>query len=194
MGSSNYEKRLGGFKLAARAGGNYNHNVGLVNENGGSELMESVTHASGINTFGEVSYLPSWGNVDLNGSWDFQQYKNQLSVLGNSNTYTRTYTLGAVVLAQLPAHFQIDSDFAYCIRGGSYLDNENENEALWNIKVTWKFGKERRAEISAIWADILSQRKSLQRSVTSNGFYESYAEQLRSYFMVSLRYKFNRMN
>ena len=194
MGSSNYEKRLGSFKLAARTGGNYNHNVGLINENGGSELKESVTRASGINAFGEVSYLPSWGNIDLNGSWDFQQYKNQLSVLENSNTYTRTYTLGAVVSAQLPAHFQIDSDFAYCIRGGSYLDNDNENEALWNIKVTWKFGKERRAEVSAIWADILSQRKSLQRSATSNGFYESYAEQLRSYFMVSLRYKFNRMN
>ena len=32
-------------------GGNYNHNVGLVNENGGSELKESVTRASGINAF-----------------------------------------------------------------------------------------------------------------------------------------------
>ncbi len=193
-GSSNYEKRLGNFKLATRVGGNYNHNVGLVNEYGGGELKESVTRASGINAFSGISYLPLWGNIDLNGSWDFQQYKNQLSVLDNSNTYTRTFTLETLVSAQLPAHFQLDSDFTYCIRSGSYLDSGDENEVLWNIKVTWKFGKEHRAEIFALWADILSQRKSFQRSATSNGFYENYTEQLRSYFMVSLRYKFNKMN
>ena len=44
------------------------------------------------------------------------------------------------------------------------------------------------------WTDILNQRKGLQRSASSSGFYESYAEQLRSYFLISLRYKFNRMN
>ena len=54
--------------------------------------------------------------------------------------------------------------------------------------------QERRAELSATWTDILNQRKSLQRSASSSGFYESYAEQLRSYFLISLRYKFNRMN
>ena len=50
------------------------------------------------------------------------------------------------------------------------------------------------ATILPFSADILNQRKSLQRSASSSGFYESYAEQLRSYFLISLRYKFNRMN
>lgn len=49
MGNSNYERRIGNFKLAGRAGGNYSHNVGLINEDGGKELKKSVTHTSGIN-------------------------------------------------------------------------------------------------------------------------------------------------
>lgn len=194
MGNSNYEKRIGSFKLTGRAGGNYNHNVGLVNENNGKELSKSVTHASGVNVLCGISYLPSWGNIDLNGSWDFQQFKNSLNILQESNTYTRNYAISSLISAQLPFHFQLDSDFAYQIRSGSYINSKEQNEALWNLMLTWKFAKERRAEISAIWADILNQRKSLQRSASSSGFYESYAEQLRSYFMISLRYKFNRTN
>lgn len=194
MGNSNYERRIGNFKLAGRAGGNYSHNVGLINEDGGKELKKSVTHTSGINAFVGVSYLPSWGNIDLNGTWDFQHFRNSLNTLQGSNTYTRDYTINSLVSAQLPLHFQLDSDFTYLIRSGSYVDSKEQNEALWNLTLTWKFAKERRAELSATWTDILNQRKSLQRSASSSGFYESYAEQLRSYFLISLRYKFNRMN
>ena len=81
MGNSNYERRIVNLKLAGRAGGNYSHNVGLINEDGGKELKKSVTHTSGINAFVGVSYLPSWGNIDLNGTWDFQHFRNSLNTL-----------------------------------------------------------------------------------------------------------------
>ncbi|MDY3267126.1 MAG: outer membrane beta-barrel protein [Phocaeicola sp.] len=193
MGNTSYERRLGQFKLAGQAGGNYNHSVGLMNENKDEELKKSITKSSGIYSRFEASYLPSWGNIDLNASWDYQKHKNSLNISDNTNTVMRNYSIGSVISATLPKYFQIDTDFIYNIRSGTNIDSKEENEILWNFKVTWKFLKERKAEISLLWADILNQKKSLFKNALYNGFYESYSEQLGSYFIISLRYNFNKM-
>ena len=193
MGNTSYERRLGQFKLAGQAGGNFNHCVGLMNENKDEDLKKSITKSSGINSRLEASYLPSWGNIDLNASWDYQKHKNSLNISDNTNTVMRNYSIGSVISATLPKYFQIDTDFIYNIRSGTNIESKEENEILWNFKVTWKFLKERKAEISLLWADILNQKKSLFRNALYNGFYESYSEQLGSYFIISLRYNFNKM-
>lgn len=190
-GSGNYEKRIGLFKLAGRAGGNYDHSVGLMNSDKGSALQKSVTHSSGVNSFLEVAYLPAWGSVSVNGNWDFQQFRNSLSSVQNGNTYMRSYAVGAMVSAQLPLSLQVDSDLACNFRSGTNVESGDENEYLWNVRLTWKFARKKCMELSALWADILNQRKSLRRTASSNGYYEYYTEQLRGYFMLSLKYRFN---
>lgn len=190
-GSFNYEHRFNSLKIGGRGGGNFSQDMGLIDETGDNHLEKSVTKSSGMDAMVEVSYLPAWGNIDLNASWDFMQYKNSLNT---DNTYNRSYTIGSSVSAQLPLRIRFSSDFSYHIRSGSYVDNDEKNEALWNLKLGWKFAKEQRMELSLLWADILSQRKSLHRSASPEGFYEYYAQQLGSYFMVSLQYRFNRMN
>lgn len=165
--------------------------MGLIDETGDNHLEKSVTKSSGMDAKIEISYLPAWGNIDLSAGWDFMQYKNSLNT---ENTYDRNYTIGSSLSAQLPLRIRISSDFAYQIRSGSYVNSDEENEALWNLKVGWKFAKEQRMELSLLWADILNQRKSLRRTASPEGFYEYYTQQLGSYFMISLQYRFNRMN
>lgn len=190
-GSFNYEHRFNSLKIGGRGGGNFNRDMGLIDETGDNHLEKSVTKSSGMDAKIEISYLPAWGNIDLSAGWDFMQYKNSLNT---ENTYDRNYTIGSSLSAQLPLRIRISSDFAYQIRSGSYVNSDEENEALWNLKVGWKFAKEQRMELSLLWADILNQRKSLRRTASPEGFYEYYTQQPGSYFMISLQYRFNRMN
>ena len=80
------------------------------------------------------------------------------------------------------------------------MGGADNNEVLWNLKVSWKFLKERRGELSVYWADILSQRKSFTRYASATAFSERYEEfseryeeQLRGYVMFSFAYRFERM-
>lgn len=191
-GNASYDKRINQFRLYIMGSGNFNQNVSLINEGYETDQPQrSNTHTTGLNSDLRLSYLPSWGNIDLNGKWTFYQSKNSLQ---DRNTYTRVYTLGLESSVNLPADLIFQTDANYRFRNGTGISGNDENEILWNIKLSWKFLKEKRAELSLYWADILNQRKSLSRSASSTGFYEYYEQQLRGYVMVSLKYELNSMN
>lgn len=87
---------------------------------------------------------------------DILPVKNSLQ---NRNTYTRIYTLGLDSSINLPWDFIFKTDANYRFRNGTGISGDDENEILWNMKLSWKFLKEKQAELSVYWADILSQRK-----------------------------------
>mgnify|MGYP000361583967 FL=1 len=191
-GNASYDKRFNFFRIYLTGAGNFNQNVSLINEGYDNQMpQQSKTHTTGLNSDLRLSYLPSWGNIELNGKWTFYQSKNSLQ---NRNTYTRIYTLGLDSSINLPWDFIFKTDANYRFRNGTGISGDDENEILWNMKLSWKFLKEKQAELSVYWADILSQRKNLSRSATSTGFYEYYERQLKGYFMVSLKYELNNMN
>lgn len=191
-GNASYDKRFGLFRTYLTAAGYFNRDVSLIDEGYGQSGTErSITRSTNLNSNLRLSYLPSWGNIDLNGRWMFYQSKNSLQ---NRNTYTRTYTVGLESSVNLPLNLIFQTDANYHFRNGTGITGNDDNEILWNIKLSWKFLKEKSAELSLYWADILSQRKSLSRSASATGFYERYEEQLRGYFMVSFKYELNQMN
>lgn len=191
-GNASYDKRINLFRMYVAGSGNFNQNVSLINEGYEEDMPQrSNTHTTGLSTDLRLSYLPSWGNIELNGKWTFYQSKNSLQ---NRNTYTRVYTVGLNSSVNLPADLIFQTDANYRFRNGTGISGNDDNELLWNIKLSWKFLKEKRAELSLYWADILNQRKSLSRSASSTGFYEYYEQQLRGYIMVSVKYELNSMN
>lgn len=190
QGNASYEKQIKQFKMQFNGSGNYRHDASLINENGNETLERSITRASNINTRISVSYLPAWGNIDLTGEWNFDQSKNSLY---GGNTYNRTYTAQLDASFSLPEHLQLTSETSYTALNGTGVSGNEENELIWNLKLSWKFLKKRQAELSVYWADILNQQKNINRSSTAKGFYERYERQLGSYFIVSIRYRFNKM-
>ena len=188
-GNAGYNKSIGLFRLFANASTYYARRTGLLND--GSATKRSLTRALALSSDIRISYLPSWGNIDIDGKWDYRQSKNSLQ--GN-NAYTRNYIIGVTANVQLPLSLTFDTDAAYSIRSGTAMQGDGDNEMLWNIRLGWKFLKEKRAELSFRWTDILSQRKSYSRYASPVRFSEIYSEQLRGYFMVSLKYQFNKIN
>lgn len=190
MSNAGYNKSTGMFRFFANASGNFARRISLLDDGGTHGMAQSCTRALNLSSDFRISYIPVWGNIDLNGKWDYQQSQNSLQ--GNS-TYSRHYTIGLTANIQLPLNLYFDTDATYNIRNGTGIQGNGNNEILWNIRLAWKFLKEKRAEISCYWADILSQKKSYYRYASATRFSETYSEQLRGYFMVSLKYEFNRM-
>ena len=191
MGNGSYDKRVKQFHFMLRASGGYNRNVSLINEDASQNVnRRSVTGATSLSSNIRLAYLPAWGNIDLTGEWSFYQSKNSLQ---GRNTYTRNYTCGVESSVNLPLHFIVSTDAGYTFRSGTGMSGTDNNELLWNLKVSWKFLKEKRGELSVYWADILSQRKSFMRYASATAFSERYEEQLRGYVLFSFAYRFERM-
>ena len=190
-GYAGYNKSIGLFRLFADASGDYAHHLSLIDDGGTGEMEQSLTRALGLSAAIRTSFVPTWGNIDLNGKWDYQQSKNSLQ--GNS-TYTRYYMAGLNAQISLPLNLSFNTEANYHIRNGTGIQGDNNNEIIWNIRLAWKFLEEKRAELAFIWNDILNQKKSYYRYASATRFSEIYSEQLRGYFMVSLKYQFNRMN
>lgn len=191
MGNGSYDKRVKQFHFMLRTSGGYNRNVSLINEDASQNVnRRSVTGATSLSSNIRLAYLPAWGNIDLTGEWSFYQSKNSLQ---GRNTYTRNYTCGVESSVNLPLHFIVSTDAGYTFRSGTGMSGTDNNELLWNLKVSWKFLKEKRGELSVYWADILSQRKSFMRYASATAFSERYEEQLRGYVLFSFAYRFERM-
>ena len=71
-----YQKRIKDFNLSANAGGSFAQDVNLINENQSEQPERSATHNTGLNSDLRLSYQPKWGNLDLNGRWNFQHSSN----------------------------------------------------------------------------------------------------------------------
>lgn len=186
--SVGYDRRIRAFRCYLNGGGSYVRTVTLLNEGIKEEDDRSCTGNLTANGTLRLSYLPSWGNIDLGGEWRFNRSHNSLR---NKSTFARNYTLSLESTVNLPGHLQLGTDAYYYFRNGTGIKGSENDEVLWNLKLTYKCLRKQRAELSLYWADILNDKKSYQQTVTASGFTESYQTQLRSYVMVAIKYRIN---
>ena len=168
-----YQKRIKRrFSVTARTGASFSQNVSLINE-GQQEMPErSTTHNTTLNANLRFGYQPQWGGFDLTGDWRFRHSTNLLRETGD---YTRDYRLGVNAYADLPGGIQLRSDVDYSFRNGTNITPGEDDQVVWNASLSWRFLKQKKAELSFYWADILSQKKNFTRSVSSSGLSETHA-------------------
>lgn len=185
-----YQKRIKRrFSVTARTGASFSQNVSLINE-GQQEMPErSTTHNTTLNANLHFGYQPQWGGFDLTGDWRFRHSTNLLRETGD---YTRDYRLGVNAYADLPGGIQLRSDVDYSFRNGTNITPGEDDQVVWNASLSWRFLKQKKAELSFYWADILSQKKNFTRSVSSSGLSERHTQQIGSWFMLSFKYRFNK--
>lgn len=185
-----YQKRIKRrFSVTARTGASFSQNVSLINE-GQQEMPErSTTHNTTLNANLRFGYQPQWGGFDLTGDWRFRHSTNLLRETGD---YTRDYRLGVNAYADLPGGIQLWSDVDYSFRNGTNITPGEDDQVVWNASLSWRFLKQKKAELSFYWADILSQKKNFTRSVSSSGLSERHTQQIGSWFMLSFKYRFNK--
>jgi len=180
-------KSFGNFRITLKATGNYTNRVSLLSESRSALLQRSVTRNIGINSRFCLSYQPVWGGINLDaGSY----FRHSLNSLRNNSSYTRDYNFGLDAYVSLPGGMQLRTDIAYSFRTGTNLQSKDNNELMWNLGASRRFLPGKQVELSLYWADIMGQQKAWNRTTTSDGFNESYSQQIQGYVMISLKYNF----
>lgn len=189
-GNANWWKRLGHFSLRLDASGNHSNRVGMINEDRSAQPEKSTTRDTGLNCEMQASYQPTWGGLELSTSWNYQYSLNSLN---DNDTYTRYYNFRFDGYVDFPFGLQLRTDAAYMLRSGTNIQKGEDDEIMWNATATWRFLKQKKAELSAHWADILGKRKSFGRMATTDGFYEYRTQEIKGYFIVTFKYNFRLM-
>ena len=189
-GSANWWKRWGHFSLKMNSAGRYSNRVSMVNEDRNVQPEKSTTRDTGLNCEVQAGYQPTWGGLELTTSWDYQYSLNSLN---DNDNYTRYYNFRFDGYVDFPFGLQLRTDAAYLLRSGTNIKKGEDNEIVWNATATWRFLKEKKAELSAHWSDILGKRKSYGRTATSDGFYEYRTQEIKGYFIVTFKYNFRLM-
>lgn len=185
-----YQKRIKRrFNIAARTSAAFAQSVSLVNEGQKEQPDRSTTRNRSLNTNLRLGYQPEWGGFDLTGDWSFRHSTN---LLRQTADYTRDYRFRLNAYADLPGGFRLRSDAAYSFRNGTNITPSEDDQVVWNASLSWRFLRQKKAELSFYWADILSQKKNFTRSVSSTGLSETHTQQIGSWFMLSFRYRFNK--
>lgn len=185
-----YQKRIRRrFNIAARTSASFSQSVSLVNEGQKERPDRSITRNRSLNANLRLGYQPEWGGFDLTGDWRFRHSTN---LLRQTADYTRDYRFGLNAYADLPGGLRLRSDAAYSFRNGTNITPGENDQVVWNASLSWRFLKQKKAELSFYWADILSQKKNFTRSVSSTGLSETHTQQIGSWFMLSFRYRFNK--
>lgn len=185
-----YQKRIKKqFNVSTRLGMNLAESVSLVNEGQSEEPERSLTRNTGCNANLRLGWHPQWGGFDASGDWRWRRSTNRLH---DTDNYTRNYSFSLNAFAELPLGLQLRSDITRSFRNGTNINAHDDDQTLWNVGCTWRFLKNKQAELSLNWTDILSDKKNYSRNATSTGLYESHSQQIGGYFMLSFKYRFNR--
>uniref|UniRef100_UPI00359CA021 outer membrane beta-barrel protein n=1 Tax=Bacteroides thetaiotaomicron TaxID=818 RepID=UPI00359CA021 len=183
-----WNKTLGDFRLSLNENALYREQISLLGDSFNAEPNRSKTHDFDLFSKFQLAYQPKWGNIELLGEHHFKQYRNSLQ---ENYAYSRDYKIKLNGVVNLPWDIQIANDISYTYRNGTAIDKNNNTEILWNLALTWLFLKDKSAEVSFYWADILKQRKSYIQDVTADSFYEYQTKQVPGYILFSFKYNFN---
>jgi len=188
-GYINYQKRIKAFGIYARGGASMNQLVNLLNDGESEYPQRSKTMSSILNSNLRLSYLPTWGSIDLMGDWSYQHSNNSLN---QTNTDTHNYNIGLSANANLPGNLFFRTDANYHFRNGTNINRKKDEQVILNVSLTWRFLKKKQAELSVEWLDIFNQNKNYYRHATADGLSEFRNRQIGTFLMASLRYRFNR--
>lgn len=181
-------KTVGDFNLIVMSSGSYNHSVNLLSETKGMQrnITQNIFTMNSLRT----GYTPSWGGITLTESYTYNFTINSLQQKGN---FTHTLASGLNAFMDLPFGLQLQSDFMYTFRTGDNIPQKEKNQTMWNFSATQRFLKDKQLELTFTWHDILNHSRMYFRTSSSSGFYESYSPQIRSYIMLTLKYRFQKM-
>ena len=143
-------------------------------------------------TLGErlaTSYRTSWLELELDGSVDYTNTKNNLQSMSNLRTWQFAY--GGTLSLNLPWNMSISTDLHQNSRRGYSDASLNTNELLWNAQISQSMLKGNALTFSLQFYDILRQQSNLSRVINSMSRTDTEYNSINSYIMLRATYRLN---
>lgn len=177
----------GVFNINTFANFNYNNRVSYLMV--GNETEKNTTRTTGLMGRLSFSYRNSWIEVEPNGFLNYSMTKNLLQPKGNMNTWNFNYGLNVNINAPWGTSFSTDIH-NNCRRG--FEDKSlNTDEYVWNAQISHSLLRGKPLTLSLQFYDILKERSSFSRAISSTQRTDSENNSINSYAMLHVIYRFN---
>lgn len=176
------------LSLNFTANHSFRHNVAYVQTFTDSDLKKSATDWNQLTFNLSGGYSDRFWIIQANAGYSIDRSKSdyldksnggrRLSVSGEA-AYETSFGLGASTTCSFNKPF------------GYEMAQANRAECLWNISLEYAFLKERQAEVSVTWRDILKSYNGFSASVSGTSWNESRSFGDTSMLVITFIYRFN---
>ena len=166
----------------------YNNMVGFTSISKEEDSEKNTT--KNLNLFQRLrgSYRNDWFEFGLNAGVRYSVSRNSLTKQSNRETFN--YYYGANTELILPWDFTASMDASYEMKKG-YSAGMNENELIWNARVSKKIFKNKQGLLTFEIFDILKQQSNIRRSLSASMRQDRETNAINSYFMFHFTYRLN---
>ncbi len=176
-----------GFRIFNRLQGGRRTNVDLVGYDS-PVLTRSKVYDLNFSDEMHFSYTFGGNRVSANFNGTNNRYSSNLADFTNQNTWT--FRTGVSLLYNLPANFQISTDFTVFNRRG-YTDAAlNTDNFIWNARLTYKALKGQLL-LMLDGYDMLHDLSNVSYTMNAQARTETIRTVLPRYFMFHLQWRFN---
>ena len=166
---------------------NHANNVNYLAQN--MESVKNTTRSDMIMDRLQASYRKDWLEVALDGMFNYSHSKNLLQSVSNLDTWSFSY--GGSINIYAPWGTTLSTDMHNMSRRGYNDSSMNTNELVWNAQVSQSFLKGNALTLSLQFYDILQNRSNFSRSVTADMRSDTQYNNINSYAMLHVIYRFN---
>jgi len=174
------------YSISSNTSGNYSKQQGYAAKLNQDAVLRT-TRTTGANESLNAEYRDDYLTVSLNGSLNYRHSTNDVDPQNNMDTYD--YSYGTNVMAFIPwRNMRLGTDLNMNSRRG-YTGDMNRDELIWNASVSFSFLKGNKASLQLAAYDILHQRSTVNRSMSTTTITDSETKNITSYFMATLTYR-----
>ncbi len=149
------------------------------------------TQSVGVSPTLSAEYRDDYLTISLDGNLSYQHQENDQNKSQNMDTYD--YRYGTSVMAYIPwRNMRLGSDLNMNSRRG-YSGDMNRDELIWNASLSFSFLKGNKASLSLAAYDILHQRSTVSRQMSTTSRTDTETKNITSYFMATLTYRLSLM-
>lgn len=180
-----------GFPLRALKGSiNFNSNMGYSKT---EQFINTVSNTIRTFTLGPSMRmdLSPTEQLDLSFNAGFNYYTTGYSLQSALNTNYFSQQYEGEVNWQLPAHFQLNTNFSYTVNSRR-ADGFNTSIPLWNASFSRQFLRFNRGELKLSVNDLLNRNIGINRSSNQNYIEDSRTKTLQRFFLLSFTYSLNK--
>lgn len=167
----------------------YQNYVGYVNLDRSASAQKNNTRDFSIMERLAASYRNSWLEVELDGSVNYRNSKNDLQASSNSNVWQFAYGMNVNLTA--PWGTSVSTDLHQNSRRGYSDASLNTNELIWNVQLAHSFLKGKAMTVSLQFYDLLHEQSNLTRAISAMQRSDTEYNSINSYAMLHLSYKLN---
>ena len=167
----------------------YRNQIGYLSLKKDNEMI-NVAKTFNIRENVSISYRKLWLYIQMRAIVRYSSTSNSIEEKKNMQDVNYRGVLNTQV--SLPSDWTILSGIQYSGQTG-LSTGYNKNETLWDIDISKKILKNKQATLHLKWTDILQQKLSIRRRVTSNYIEDSQSNVLTGYFLLTFSFRFNSM-